>query len=203
MLKSVFPSYTNLIQLTFAGLCLALIGSTLNAQPTLDQSRLPTPWTEITDDVTGDDIPDVLIAMPHSFDIDIVTLQIGGQYTPIVIPLPTNFTGEPGIEVTSSTTFDIRTGCFACGRYHSEILWRMAWRNEQLVVAGYRELSVDRNLGKVIVCDVNLRTGQSEILVDDVLRASPALAPISIPASEILTAHRPEQCSATSQYEAD
>ena len=79
----------------------------------------------------------------------------------------------------------------------------MAWRNNQFVVAGYRELSVDRNFGKVIVCDVNLRTGQSEILVDDVLRASPTLAPIAIAASEIITAPRPEQCSATSQYEAD
>ena len=203
MIKFVFSDCSKLIQLTTFGIFLALIGSAINAQATLDQSRLPTPWIEIASDVTGDDIPDVLIAMPHSFDIDIVTLQVGGQYTPIVIPVPTNLTGDPGVEVTSSTTFDIRTGCFACGRYHSEILWRMAWRNNQLVVAGYRELSVDRNFGKVIVCDVNLRTGQSEILVDDVLRASPTLAPIAIAASEIITAPRPEQCSATSQYEAD
>ncbi|MEP3862789.1 MAG: hypothetical protein ABJM83_02440 [Paracoccaceae bacterium] len=203
MLTSIFSVSTKLSQLTFCVVGLFLLNSPVGAQATLDETRLPVPWTEIVSDVTGDDIPDVLIAMPHSFDIDIVTLHVGGQYTPIVIPVPTNFTGEPGIDITSATTFDIRTGCFACGRYHSEILWRMAWRGEQLIIAGYRETSVDLNAAKVIICDVNLRTGQAEIRVDDELRASPSLAPVVIPATEILTTPRPEQCSATAQYEAD
>ncbi len=185
----------------FAAVSLLALPLSGVAQTNIDESRLPEPWLIIETDVTGDGKIDVLTSTPHSFDLDIVTLFVDGQYAPFVLPVSTNRTGEPGIAITSNTTFDIRTGCFACGRYHSETLWRMAWRNDDLIVAGYTETTVDRTRALVIMCDVNLLTGYAEIKVDGELRASSKMEPVLIPSLDLVRAARPRQCDATSQFE--
>ncbi len=168
--------------------------SDILAQPIIDEARLPKPWMQIETDLNSDGRSDTLTSTPLSLDLDIITVQMGGAISPTVIPVWKNLTGDPALVLTSPSTFDIRTGCFACGRYHSETLWRMAWRDGALVVAGFRALSVDRLEAKVTICDVNLRTGHAEITVDDTVVAKPKSAPLAADPRDITAMSSPVQC---------
>lgn len=173
---------------------LQAMASIAAAQPIIDEDRLPTPWVVLETDLNADGQPDTLTAAPHSLDLDIVTVELGLARAPIVIPIWKNLTGEPGIVLTSPSTFDLRTGCFACGRYHSETLWRLAWRKGALIVAGYRDLSVDRLEAKVTICDVNLRTGRAEITVDSTLVETHVFEPPTLEPRDLLAWSGPEVC---------
>lgn len=186
-------------RLLFA-LLISVSASPSFAQVMIDEDRLPRPWIDLTADLNKDGRPDRLISTPHSLDHDIISIALSGLNEPIFLPLWTNRTGEPGIALTSQTTFDLRTGCFACGRYHSEYLWRMAWRDGGLVVAGYRETVVDRLGPRVIVCDVNLRTGNADILVDGEVRLRPTGPAKGFRVQDLSNGVRPVQCAQTRTF---
>lgn len=185
----------------FLTLGLILVAPDSRAQVMIDEARLPTPWMTVTADLDQDGLTDRLVSTPHSLDHDIVRLEISSLDAPVFVPIWANRTGEPGITLTSSTTFDLRTGCFACGRYHSEYLWRLAWRDGSLVMAGYRETVVDRLGPRVVECDVNLRTGKAEIHVDGELRLSPSGPVQSVSLADVGKGTRPAQCTGTRAFE--
>lgn len=155
---------------------LLMLPTLSSAQVILDASRIPEPWIEITADITGNGLPDILRSTPFDEDHDIISIKLSDYslfIRPQVFALGANRTGEPAIEITSETSFLVRTGCFACGRTHAERLHKFAFRKGQLVVAGHTETHVDRLYAIAVTCDVNHLLGRAEIRVDGKLVDTP------------------------------
>lgn len=149
------------------------------AQISIDEARLPEPWSEIIADLNGDGAAEVIRAMPFDLDHDVISVTLGsGRFErPMLFAVWANRTGDPGVEQTSASSFLIRTGCFACGRTHSEVLHKIAWREGIFVVAGYTETITDRLFAVTVTCDVNHLSARAEIRVDGTLLASGVAAP--------------------------
>ena len=150
-------------------LLLASPATLATGQVMLDEDRIPEPWIEVIEDVTGDGQAERLRLTPLSQDYDVLTIEPGVDAhfsAPILLPVWQNRTGEDGIIVTSDTSFTIRTGCFACGRYHSFYDTKIAWRGGQFVVAGYTGRVTDRLFAVTVTCDINHLTGRGEVHVD-------------------------------------
>ncbi|MEM6729579.1 MAG: hypothetical protein AAF618_13835, partial [Pseudomonadota bacterium] len=159
-------------------LLIALLPSLGLAQSLIDETRLPEPWIELSADFTGDGGAEILRAMPFDLDHDIIALTVSeeGRFSaPRLFAIGVNRTGEAGLEITSPSSFLIRTGCFACGRMHSEFLHKIAYRDGAFVVAGYTETIIDRIFAVRITCDVNHLTGRAEVRLDgEVVADGPA-----------------------------
>ncbi|MEM8591915.1 MAG: hypothetical protein AAGF13_05255 [Pseudomonadota bacterium] len=183
---------------------LLLLAPATQAQVVIDETRLPEPWIEIVADITGDGAPEILRAMPFSDEYDVISIETGQAYgvgDPILLPIWANRTGDPGIELTSPTSFLIRTGCFACGRTHSFIEHKIAFRDGRYVVAGYTEVYIDRLFATAITCDVNYLTRRSEIKVDDTL-VKKGSARERYPLAQWVNGS-PPACDAAEEYKSD
>ncbi|WP_223668954.1 hypothetical protein [Kangiella shandongensis] len=78
-----------------------------------------------------------------------------------------NQTSFDDIEPNKYGGFSIYSGCDTCGRFSTVIEYKIAYRNDKYLVAGYTLSEADRVEASFKICDVNLLTGAADITVND------------------------------------
>ena len=162
------------------------------AQPVIDETLFPIPRQTMTLDLNGDGSAEEISVTPLNLDFDVVA--ISGIYPPIAFVAPINLSDTPSLQRAPNGNLLVASGCFACGRYHTQTTLTIDWRDEELRVIGVDHTYADRLHAIVVDCSVNLLTGDAIIRaigIDEQRLTSPER---SYAVSDILERPLPEAC---------
>lgn len=121
-------------------------------------------------DINGDEVKDILTVIKTSMGNKLLILEeVKNEKADIVVsvPLSLNQTSFDDIEINKNGGFSIYSGCDTCGGYSSVIEYKVAYRNDEYLVAGYTLSEANRIEASFKICDVNLLTGSADITVND------------------------------------